>query len=68
VSGSGDRHTSAVDEPPQYDEVCGDSNPATDSALPSYVDYIRSLGHVVVVVDITADRQTNAISSSSSSP
>lgn len=49
-----------LDLPPTYDEVCSGDTAAgevTDTELPSYRDYVRSLPHVVVVVDITASQQ-----------
>ena len=67
-SESGETPTSVVDAPPQYDEVCGASDSVTDSTLPSYTEYIRSLPHVVVVVDVTPHQRMNSTPSSLSSP
>lgn len=64
VSSVNNEQSRAVDVPPQYDQVCNvDSGSGADPTLPSYTDYIRSL-HVVVVVDLSADRRLNSSSDS----
>lgn len=64
----------ADDAPPRYDEVYSVNHDSGggSSALPTYTDYIRSLGHVVVVVDLTSaaahERRLNAAAASVPAP
>jgi len=73
TSGNAEDQSSGVDSPPTYDEVCDNSgHSVTDCDPPSYVDYVRSQGHVVVVIDVTTtlsslSQPTESSSSSSSS-